>query len=81
LSQSDAFTQLTTFRHSWQRQYTGSQFLKLLQTFSNHQALPEPAKTQFFQGMEATLARFGNVVTCHYETLLLIAHKADVNHC
>jgi hypothetical protein len=81
LSQSDAFTQLTTFRHSWQRQYTGSQFLKLLQTFSNHQALPEPAKTQFFQGMEATLARFGNVVTCHYETLLLIAHKADVNQC
>jgi len=81
LSQSDAFTQLTTFRHSWQRQYTGSQFLKLLQTFSNHQALPEPAKTQFFQGMQATLARFGNVVTCHYETLLLIAHKADVNQC
>jgi SAM-dependent methyltransferase len=81
LSQSDAFTQLTTFRHSWQRQYTGSQFLKLLQTFSNHQALPQPAKTQFFQGMEATLARFRNVVTCHYETLLLIAHKADVNHC
>jgi len=81
LSQSDAFTRLTTFRHSWQRQYTGPQFLKLLQTFSNHQALPEPAKTQFFQGMAAELARFGNVVTRHYETLLLVAHKADVNHC
>jgi SAM-dependent methyltransferase len=81
LSQSEAFERLTTFRHSWQRQYTGLQFLKLLQTFSNHQTLPEPAKTQFFQGMEAELARFGNVVTRHYETLLLIAHKADVNHC
>jgi hypothetical protein len=56
-------------------------FLKLLQTFSNHQTLPEPAKTQFFQGMAAELARFGNVVTRHYETLLLVAHKADVNHC
>jgi hypothetical protein len=29
--------------------------------------------------MEAALARFGNIVTRHYETLLLVAHKADVN--
>ena len=81
LSQSDAFARLTMFRHRWERQYTGPQFLKLLQTFSNHQTLPEPAKSQFFQGMAAELARFGNVVTRHYETLLLVAHKADVNHC
>ena len=80
LRQSRAFAGQTTFRHSWQHQYTGPQFLKLLQTFSNHQTLPEPAKTQFFQGMAAELARFGNVVTCHYETLLLVAHKANVNH-
>jgi len=80
LSQSEAFERLTTFRHFWQRRYTGTQFLKLLQTFSNHQALPEPAKTQFFQGIEVELARFGNGVTCHYETLLLVAHKADVSH-
>jgi SAM-dependent methyltransferase len=79
LSQSEAFAKLTTFRHSWQRQYTGPQFLKLLQTFSNHQTLPEPAKTQFFQGMAAELARFGNVVTRHYETLLLVAHKAGAS--
>jgi SAM-dependent methyltransferase len=80
LSQSDAFARLTTFRYPWQRQYTDPQFLKLLQTFSNHQALPEPAKSQFFEGIEAELARFGNVVTCHYETLLLVARKADVDH-
>jgi SAM-dependent methyltransferase len=79
LSQSQAFAGLTTLRHLWQRQYTGPQFLKLLQTFSNHQALPEPAKTRFFQGMEAELARFGNVVTRHYETLLLVARKAAPN--
>lgn len=77
LSQSQAFTGLTTVRHHWQRQYTGPQFLKLLQTFSNHQALAEPAKTQFFQAMEEELARFGNVVTRHYETLLLVARKAS----
>jgi SAM-dependent methyltransferase len=75
LGQSRLFTGRTTVRHRWQRQYTGPQFLKLLQTFSNHQALPEPAKTQFFQGMEAELARFGNLVTRHYETLLLVAQK------
>ena len=80
LRQSRAFAGQTTFRHSWQHQYTGPQFMKLLQTFSNHQTLPEPAKTQFFQGMAAELARFGNVVTCHYETLLLVAHKVDVKH-
>lgn len=77
LGQSPLFTGLTTVRHHWQRQYTGPQFLKLLQTFSNHQALPEPAKTEFFQGMEAELARFGSRVTGHYETLLLVAHKAS----
>jgi SAM-dependent methyltransferase len=79
LRQSHAFTGLTVMRHRWQRQYTGPQFLKLLQTFSNHQALPEPEKTQLFQGMAAELARFGNVVTRHYETMLLVAHKTDVS--
>jgi SAM-dependent methyltransferase len=80
LSQSEAFARRTTMRHPWQHQYTGPAFLKLLQTFSNHQTLPEPAKTQYFQGMAAALARFGNVVTRHDETLLLLAHKADVTH-
>jgi SAM-dependent methyltransferase len=80
LSQSHAFARLTTIRHLWQRQYTGPQFLKLLQTFSNHQTLPEPAKAQFFRGIEVELARFGNLVTRHYETLLLVAHKVGVNH-
>lgn len=77
LSQSHAFGDVTTVRHTWQCQYTGSQFLKLLQTFSNHQTLPEPAKTQFFQAMEAELARFGNLVTRHYETVVLVAHRAS----
>lgn len=80
LGQPRLFTGLTIVRHSWQRQYTGPQFLKLLRTFSNHQALPEPAKTQFFQGIEAELEGFGNRVTRHYETLLLVAHQADVTH-
>jgi SAM-dependent methyltransferase len=80
LSRSHAFAGLSTVRHRWQRQYTGPQFLKLLRTFSNHQALPEPAKTQFFEGVAAELARFGNVVTRHYETLLLVAHKTAYRH-
>jgi SAM-dependent methyltransferase len=80
LSQSPAFTGLVDIRHRWQRQYSAAQFLKLLQTFSNHQALPEPAKTQFFQELEAVLVRFGNVVTRHYETLLLVAHQAGAGH-
>jgi len=77
LSQSPFFTNLATVQHRWQRQYTGPQFVKLLQTFSNHQALPEPDKTQFFQAMEEVLARFGNAVTRHYETLLLVARRAS----
>lgn len=72
LGQSPAFTGLVDIRHRWQRRYTAGEYLKLLHTFSNHQALPEPAKTQFFQEMEAVLARFG-AVTRHYETLLLVA--------
>jgi SAM-dependent methyltransferase len=78
LHQSQRFAGLTTFRHPWQRRYTGAQFLKLLRTFSNHQTLPEPARTHFFEGMEAEVARFGDVVTRHYETLLLVAQKAGV---
>jgi SAM-dependent methyltransferase len=75
LRQSSAFAGLSVVRDHWQREYTGPQFLKLLHTFSNHQVLPEPQKTQFFQAMEAELARFGNRVPRHYETLLLVAHK------
>jgi hypothetical protein len=33
-----------------------------------------------FAGIEAEPARFGNLVTRHYEPLLLVAHKADVDH-
>lgn len=77
LSRSRHFAGLTALRHAWQRSYSGPQFLKLLQTFSNHRALSEPAKSQFFQAIEAELARFGNRVTRHYETLLLVAHKAE----
>lgn len=45
--------------------------------WSRRTTLPEADKTQFFQAMEEVLARFGNVATCRYETLLLVARKAN----
>ena len=75
LGRSEAFAPLRELRHPWERTYPGPEYLKLLHTFSDHRALPEPAKAQFFRAITEAIERFGGSVYRKYETLLLLARK------
>jgi SAM-dependent methyltransferase len=52
-----------------------SHYLKLLNTFSDHRALPEPHRTTFFQAITDTIERAGGEVRRRYETTLITARK------
>jgi SAM-dependent methyltransferase len=60
---------------AWTCQYPHEAYVKLLHTFSDHRALPEPNKTHFFRDIERVIEHMGGVVTRDYETLALLAKK------
>jgi SAM-dependent methyltransferase len=75
LRTSREFVGLHEVRHAWARRYTGEAYMKLLQTFSDHRALPEPNKSRFFAAIGQVIAQMGGEVTRDYETLALLARK------
>jgi SAM-dependent methyltransferase len=75
LCRSDVFDNLREVRHAWDKIYHGADYIKLLHTFSDHRALPEPDKTQFFRAIEEVIHSFGGVVHRKYEMVLLLARK------
>jgi ubiquinone/menaquinone biosynthesis C-methylase UbiE len=70
-----AFGPVQEVRHAWEATYGGSDYLKLLETYSDHRTLPEPDKTLFFRALAGVIERFGGVVPRRYETLLLLARR------
>jgi ubiquinone/menaquinone biosynthesis C-methylase UbiE len=75
LRESPAWQDVREVRRTWERDYSGTDYLKLLNTFSDHRALPEPNRTAFFQAMADTIDRIGGVVRRRYETVLISARK------
>lgn len=75
LRRCDAFENLQEVRHAWEKTYRGTDYLKLLHTYSDHRTLPEPDKTQFFGAIEEVIERFGGTVHRQYETLLILARR------
>jgi SAM-dependent methyltransferase len=75
LHRSKAFENVREIRFPWERAYPGSEYLKLLNTFSDHQRLPEPSKTLFFQAIAEVINRAGGVVTRKHETQILLARR------
>ena len=49
--------------------------MQLLQTFSDHRAMPEPNKSRFFEVIGRVLALMGGEVIWDYETLVVLAKK------
>ena len=75
LRASGEWTDVGERRWAWERAYSAADYLKLLNTFSDHRALPEPARTRFFDAVAGTIARHGGEVRRHYETVLIGARK------
>ena len=75
LRASPEWEDLREARWAWERVYAGADYLKLLNTFSDHRALPEPHRTTFFQAITDTIERAGGEVRRRYETILITARK------
>ena len=63
-------------RRAWTKRYAGEEYLKLLQTFSDHRALLEPNKSRFFEEIGRVIAQMGGEVIRDYGTLALLAKRS-----
>jgi SAM-dependent methyltransferase len=70
-----AFNEIREIRHPWERTYSCSEYIKLLNTYSDHQRLPESSKLGFFQAIEDAIASIGGSVTRKYEAQIVLAHR------
>ena len=69
------FVDVQEVRTAWTRRFSCQEYVKLLHTFSDHRALPEPNKSRFFEAIERVIRRMGGEVLRNYETLALLAQK------
>jgi SAM-dependent methyltransferase len=72
---SKAFENVLEIRFPGEKTYPGSEYLKLMNTFSDHQRLPEPSKALFFQAIAEVINREGGTVTKKHETQILLARR------
>jgi SAM-dependent methyltransferase len=75
LHTSRDFVGVQELRHAWTKRYSGEEYLKLLQTFSDHRSMPEPNKSHFFDAISRVIAQMGGEVMRNYETVALLAKK------
>jgi SAM-dependent methyltransferase len=71
LGNSRDFVGMDEVRHTWTKRYAGEEYLKLLQTFSDHRVMPE----RFFEEISGVIAKMGGEVVRDYETLAILARK------
>lgn len=64
------------FRFAWQHRYRAADYLDLLQTFSNVQAMSETNRTRFLVEIGALVQQHGGTVVRDYESVLLSAHRS-----
>jgi len=75
LRTSRQFAGMHEVHKAWTKRFLGDEYLKLLQTFSDHRAMPEPNKSRFFEAISQVIAQMGGAVSRDYETLALLAKK------
>ena len=75
LRTSRQFMGMHEVRKASTQRYSGEEYLKLLQTFSDHRAMPEPNKSRFFEAISQVIAQMGGEVSRDYEIIVLLAKK------
>src|SRR5262245_22361638 len=75
LRTSRQFTSMYEISKASTQRYSGEEYLKLLQTFSDHRAMPEPNKSRFFEAISQVIAQMGGEVIRDYEIMALLAKK------
>ncbi|MBU0494188.1 MAG: class I SAM-dependent methyltransferase [Chloroflexi bacterium] len=72
---SGCFGEVMLRRYPWSKQYTADQYVKLLQTYSDHRSLDEETLRYLCAGVRETIEQRGGTVERPYLSVLYIAHK------
>jgi hypothetical protein len=75
LAASPDFTTPQRSRYSWRQRYSKSDYLDLLLTFSNVQALGKVKQQGFLREIAEVVDRHGGTVEEHHESVLLVAMR------
>jgi hypothetical protein len=73
---SGFFEEPTVRQYVWQRIYSSNDYVKLLDTYSDHHALPEETRRLLYLDVKRLVdERFGGIVERPYLTALFVARK------
>lgn len=72
---SGLFCDLRTRIYEWSKRYSGEEYVRMLDTHSDHRLLPEAGRNRLFAGLLRLAHRFGGSVTRDHATILHMAKK------
>jgi trans-aconitate methyltransferase len=73
---SGLFEDAGTRVYTWQKEYTAAEYVRMLDTHSNHRILPESERERLFEGLVDLIeTRFSGKVSSEYATVVLAARK------
>ncbi len=72
---SELFSNPIEFIVEWNKVYSHDEYLMLLNTYSDHLALPDPQKNSFFSEISKIIKEFGGQVERLYETIAIVSKK------
>ena len=75
LNGTGMFGEIVTKQHPWSAQFTARQYLKLLETYSNHYNLEPEKKRCLYEGIRTLIEQLGGVVTRPWLSVLYLAGK------
>jgi len=74
---SGLFEKPVVRRYLWKRNYSGDDYVRLLDTYSDHRALPQGVKERLYGGVGRLIdEEYGGVVERPYLTALFVARKS-----
>jgi SAM-dependent methyltransferase len=77
INSTGLFEKVLVKQYGWSAKFTAEQYLKLLNTFSDHRNLEDNKRTQLFKKINNLInEEYGGIVTRPYLTILYIAKKS-----
>jgi hypothetical protein len=71
----DAFEPMTCEIVTWECEYTRDEWIRLLQTHSNHRMLPDDVRAELHDGVGDAIDKHGGVLPCIYDTYLYLSRR------
>jgi trans-aconitate methyltransferase len=75
INETGYFEEVNVHLYPWSQQYSTHQYLKLLDTYSDHRALPDERRAALYDGIAEIIDKAGGILTKDYIALLYLTRK------